>query len=81
MQHLMKDQPSRALNLSLLNEDALNKKCIFSVSPVDVPAVSSSIPYRYLQRLIEALADLLERCPHLEFVLRWCQVAFCHFAR
>ncbi|XP_021298575.1 periodic tryptophan protein 2 homolog [Herrania umbratica] len=71
---LNEDQPSRALILSLrLNEDTLIKKCIFSVSPIDVPAVASSIPCRYLQRLIEALADLLERCPHLEFVLCWCQ--------
>ncbi|XP_022723341.1 periodic tryptophan protein 2 [Durio zibethinus] len=71
---LNEDQPSRALILSLrLNEDTLIKKSIFAVSPVDIPAVASSVPYRYLQRLIEALADLLERCPHLEFVLRWCQ--------
>ncbi|KAK8491718.1 hypothetical protein V6N12_058021 [Hibiscus sabdariffa] len=46
-----------------LNEDQLN-----------VPAVASSIPYRYLQRLIEALADLLDRGSLLEFVLPWCQV-------
>ncbi|KAJ7962897.1 periodic tryptophan protein 2-like [Quillaja saponaria] len=67
-------QPTRALILSLrLNEDTLIKKCIFAVSPVDLPAVASSIPYRYLQRLIEALADLLEGCPHLEFILKWSQ--------
>ncbi|KAK8608513.1 hypothetical protein V6N13_023949 [Hibiscus sabdariffa] len=55
-------------------EDPLIKNCIFSVSPTDVPAVASSIPYRYLQRLIEALADLLDRGSLLEFVLPWCQV-------
>ena len=72
---LNEDQPSRALILSLrLNEDSLIKKCIVAVSPADIPVVASSIPFRYLQRLIEALADLLESCPHLEFILRWCQV-------
>jgi len=72
---LDEDQPNRALILSLpLNEDSLIKKCIFSVSPLDIPAVASSVPYRYLQRLIEAFSDLLESCPHLEFILRWCQV-------
>jgi len=59
-----------------LNEDSFIKKCIFAVSPVDIPAVATSIPYKYLQRLVEALADLLENCPHLEFILRWCQVFF-----
>lgn len=72
---LSEDNPNTALILSLrLNEDAIIKKCIFWVSPVDIPAVASSIPYRYLQRLIEAIADLVESCPHLEFILRWCQV-------
>ncbi|XP_057968885.1 periodic tryptophan protein 2 [Malania oleifera] len=71
---LIEDQPSRALILSLrLNEDSLIKKCIFAVSPVDIPVIASSVPFRYLQRLIEAFADLLESCPHLEFILRWCQ--------
>lgn len=74
---LNEDQPNRALILSLrLNEDNLIKKCIFAIRPVDIPAVASSIPYRYMQRLIEALSDLLESCPHLEFMLRWCQVLF-----
>lgn len=68
------NQPSKALILSLrLNEDSFIKKCIFSVSPADIPAVATSIPYRYIQRLVEALADILENCPHLEFILRWCQ--------
>ncbi|TQD74827.1 hypothetical protein C1H46_039637 [Malus baccata] len=72
---LNEDKLSKALILSLrLNEDSLIKKCIFKVSPIDIPAVVSSIPYRYLQRLIEAFADLLESRPHLEFILRWCQV-------
>ncbi|CAK9164840.1 unnamed protein product [Ilex paraguariensis] len=71
---LREDQPNRALILSLrLNEDALIKKCIIAVSPPDIPAVASSIPFKYLQRLIEGFADLLENCPHLEFILRWCQ--------
>ncbi|KAF2297613.1 hypothetical protein GH714_000197 [Hevea brasiliensis] len=71
---LNEDQPNRALILSLrLNEDSLIKKCIFAVNPLDIPAIASSVPYRYLQRLIEALAYLLESCPHLEFILRWCQ--------
>ncbi|KAK6914986.1 WD40 repeat [Dillenia turbinata] len=71
---LSEDQPRRGLVLSLrLNEDSLIKKCIFSVTPTDIPAVAPSIPVRYLQRLIEAFADLLESCPHLEFILRWCQ--------
>lgn len=71
---LTKGQPSRALALSLrLNEDSLIKKCIISVNPADLPAVASSIPFRYLQRLIEAFVDLLESCSHLEFILLWCQ--------
>ncbi|KAJ3704006.1 hypothetical protein LUZ61_007711 [Rhynchospora tenuis] len=71
---LADDQKQRALLLSLrLNEDSLIKKCIFAVSPLDVPAVCSSVPFKYLQRLIEAFADLLESCPHLEFILQWCQ--------
>ncbi|KAK0596579.1 hypothetical protein LWI29_016985 [Acer saccharum] len=71
---LNEDQPSRALILNLrLNEDSLIKKCIFAVSPVDIPAVTSSITHRYMQRLIEAVAELLESCPHLEFILCWCQ--------
>jgi periodic tryptophan protein 2 len=74
---LDENQPSRALILSLrLNEDSVIKKCIFAVSPADIPAVATSVPYRYLQRLIEALASLLEKCPHLEFILRWSQVFF-----
>lgn len=64
----------RALILSLrLNEDSLIKKCVFAASPADIPALASSIPSRYLQRLIDAFAGLLENCPHLEFILRWCQ--------
>ncbi|XP_059642229.1 periodic tryptophan protein 2 [Cornus florida] len=71
---LSEDQPNRALVLSLrLNEDALIKKCILAINPVDIPAVASSVPFRYLQRLIEAFANLLENCPHLELVLRWSQ--------
>ncbi|CAL9121996.1 unnamed protein product [Musa textilis] len=71
---LEKYQPQRALLLSLrLNEDSLIKKCIFSVKPLDIPAVSSSMPIKYLQRLIEAFADLLESYPHIEFLLHWCQ--------
>lgn len=68
-------QMKRALILSLrLNEDSYIKKCIFAVSPADVPGIASAIPFKYLQRLIEAFADLLESCPHLEFLLQWCQV-------
>ncbi|KAL6497063.1 U3 snoRNP protein [Orobanche gracilis] len=71
---LKDDQPKRALILSLrMNEDTIIKKCIVAVSPSDIPVVASSVPSKYLQRLIEALADLLEKCPHLEFILRWCQ--------
>lgn len=72
---LNEDQPSRALILSLrLNEDSLIKKCIVAVSPEAIPVVASAVPFRYLQRLIEAFAELLESCPHLEFILRWSQV-------
>ncbi|PHT47229.1 hypothetical protein CQW23_11437 [Capsicum baccatum] len=71
---LKENQSSRALILSLrLNEDSLIKKCIFGVSPVDIPAVASSVPFKYIQRLVEALAYLLENCQHLEFILEWCQ--------
>nr|GMD32397.1 periodic tryptophan protein 2 homolog [Ipomoea batatas] len=71
---LSEGQTKRALILSLrLNEDSLIKKCIVAVSPADIPAAASSIPFKYLQRLVTAFADLLENCPHLEFILRWCQ--------
>ncbi|XP_075514279.1 periodic tryptophan protein 2 [Primulina tabacum] len=71
---LKDDQPKRALFLSLrMNEATLIKKCILTVAPTDISDVASSVPVKYLQRLVEALADLLENCPHLEFVLRWCQ--------
>ncbi|KAJ4952632.1 hypothetical protein NE237_029464 [Protea cynaroides] len=71
---LDEDQTQRALLLSLrLNEDNLIKRCIVAVNPVDIKAVASSIPFKYLRRLIEAFADLLESCPHLEFILRWCE--------
>ncbi|KAK1578836.1 hypothetical protein Q3G72_033482 [Acer saccharum] len=70
----MKINQADPLILSLrLNEDSLIKECIFAVGPVNIPTVASSIPHRYMQRLIEALAELLESCPHLEFILRWCQ--------
>lgn len=71
---LKENQTSRALILSLrLNEDSWIKKCILGVSPADIPAVASSIPVKYIQRLVEALAYLLENCPHMEFILQWCQ--------
>ncbi|VFQ66872.1 unnamed protein product [Cuscuta campestris] len=71
---LCEGQTLRALILSLrLNEDALIKKCIIAVSPEDIPATASSVPFKYLQRLVLAFSDLLENCPHLEFILIWCQ--------
>ncbi|XP_074574086.1 periodic tryptophan protein 2 [Curcuma longa] len=74
---LKRDESQRALLLSLrLNEDSLIKKCIFSVKPADIPSVSSSMPFKYIQRLVEAFANLLESCPHLEFLLLWCQGLF-----
>lgn len=51
------------------------KKCIFAVDPADVRAICSAIPYKYLQRLIDTFASLLESCPHLEFILLWSQVS------
>lgn len=77
---LDEDQVTKALILSLrLNEDSLIRKCIFAVNSIDIPVVASSIPNRYLERLIEVFAHLLEKCPHLEFILRWCQVYFLSF--
>lgn len=74
---LKENQTTRALILSLrLNEDSWIKKCILGVSPADIPAVASSIPVKYIQRLVEALAYLLENCPHMEFILQWCQVYY-----
>ncbi|KAG0456274.1 hypothetical protein HPP92_024062 [Vanilla planifolia] len=71
---LAEAQLQRALLLSLrLNDDCLIKKCIFAVRPSDIAAIASSIPFKYLQRLIEAFSALLESCPHLEFILLWCQ--------
>ncbi|KAK4479702.1 hypothetical protein RD792_015233 [Penstemon davidsonii] len=72
---LKDNEPKRAVILSLrMNEDSLIKKCIVSVAPADIPAVAASVPSKYLQRLVEALAELLDKCPHLELILRWCQV-------
>ncbi|KAK7303555.1 hypothetical protein RJT34_14462 [Clitoria ternatea] len=74
LEALSENQPSRALILSLrLNEDSFIKKCIFALSPEDLPAVATSIPFKYIPRLIELLADLLETSPHLEFIFRWFQ--------
>lgn len=71
---LAENQQQRALLLSLrLNEDSLIKKCIFAVDASNVRAICSSVPFKYLQRLIDAFADLLESCPHLEFILLWAQ--------
>lgn len=71
---LSEDHHQRALLLSLrLNEDSLIKKCIFFVKTSDIAAIASSIPVKYLQRLMEVFSDLLEGCPHLEFILQWCQ--------
>ncbi|RZC68469.1 hypothetical protein C5167_031774 [Papaver somniferum] len=74
---LSEDQHHRALLLSFrLNEDSVIKHCIMSAKPTDIPDVASSIPFRYFQRLMEALSNLLENSPYLEFILRWCQ-EFC----
>lgn len=64
----------RALLLSLrLNEDEIIKRCVLSVKSFDIPAVASSVPFRYLHRLIEVFALLLESSPYLELILTWCQ--------
>jgi periodic tryptophan protein 2 len=39
------------------------------VDSSNVQAICASIPSKYLQRLIDAFAELLESCPHLEFIL------------
>ncbi|CAH9147069.1 unnamed protein product [Cuscuta epithymum] len=71
---LSEGQTTRALILSLrLNEDSLIKRCIMAVRPADIAATASSVPFKYLQRLVMAFSDLLENCPHLEFILLWCQ--------
>ncbi|CAA7028645.1 unnamed protein product [Microthlaspi erraticum] len=71
---IKENEVSRALALSMrLNEDSLIKKCIFAVAPGDIKAAAISVSQKYLERLIEALVELLENCPHLEFLLHWCQ--------
>lgn len=71
---LSESQHQRALLLSLrLNEDSIIKRCIFSVKTPEIAAIALSIPVKYLQRLMEVFSDLLESCPHLEFILQWCQ--------
>ncbi|KAL4194141.1 hypothetical protein AMTRI_Chr05g67220 [Amborella trichopoda] len=71
---LSEGQHLRALVLGLrLNDDKIIKRCIFAVKPPDVSTVAASVPTRYLNRLMETLADLLDNAPHLEFVLVWCQ--------
>ncbi|KAK1578192.1 hypothetical protein Q3G72_028341 [Acer saccharum] len=59
---------------------SIDESFIFDPSDLDIDVTPGLIypllPHQSLtdmQRLIEALAELLESCPHLEFILRWCQ--------
>lgn len=64
-----------ALVLALrLSEPKLIKKCVEAVHPHDIASVVTAISVKYLSTLCSALADYLEKSPHLEFLLLWCQV-------
>lgn len=74
---LKNKEHTKALVLALrLNESRYIRECIESVPSSDLPLVSSQIPAVHLSRLLENIAQLLENSPHLEFMLRWCQVSF-----
>ncbi|XP_024525039.1 periodic tryptophan protein 2 [Selaginella moellendorffii] len=64
---------SRALLLALrLNEPLLIQKCVEAVDISAISDVVSNVSLSYLGTLIDALAQYLEKTPHLEFLLRWC---------
>ena len=68
-------RPTRALQLALrLNEPALLRRAVEAVPPGDIALALRAVPTTRLGALLTALAVYLEQSPHLEFVLKWCQV-------
>lgn len=64
----------RALLLAMrLGDPALVERCIMSTPPAEVASVCQAAPVQVVPRLLDHLADLASRSPHLEFLLRWIQ--------
>lgn len=71
---LQNGEHARALVLAMrLNEPRHMRKCIESVPPSELYMVASQVPVLHLNRLFESIADILDKSPHLEFMLHWCQ--------
>ena len=68
-------RPTRALQLALrLNEPALLRRAVEAVPAGDIALALRAVPTSRLGALLTALAVYVEQSPHLEFVLKWCQV-------
>lgn len=67
-------QFGKALLMALrLGETALIEKCVLVMPPEKLTSIASEIPSRRLGRLLSVLASLLEKSPHVEFIMRWIQ--------
>eukprot|EP00898_Chlorokybus_atmophyticus_P000595 jgi/Chlat1/1536/Chrsp122S01805 len=63
----------RALVISFrLNEPTLILRCLAAVPVTQIPVLARTIPTSYLNRLVPALAELLDTSSHVEYVLTWC---------
>jgi periodic tryptophan protein 2 len=73
----------RALLLALrLNDPALVEHCVMCTPPGEVPSVCQGVPVQVVPGLLARVAELAERSPHLEFLLRWVQrLGVAHGAR
>merc|ERR1712137_738780 len=64
----------KALLMALrLGETALIEKCVLVMPQDKLTSIASEIPSRRLGRLLSVLASLLEKSPHVEFIMRWIQ--------
>ncbi len=72
---LQENQHARALILALrLNEFSLIRKCVEAVPPWEISDITRAIPPSHLGTLCTILAEFLDKSPHLEFLLQWCEV-------
>uniref|UniRef100_A0A6Q2ZAB0 Small-subunit processome Utp12 domain-containing protein n=1 Tax=Esox lucius TaxID=8010 RepID=A0A6Q2ZAB0_ESOLU len=56
-----------------LNENALTQEVVEAVPYQQIPVVCSSLPDVYVEKLLDFIASVLERCGHLQFYLTWAQ--------
>lgn len=71
---LGRGKSSLALLLALrLNEAPLVRAVVERTPPDAVAASARAVPAARLRELLGTLAELAERSPHVEHVLRWCQ--------